>query len=68
MAKAMAFLAKREYVIPEDVEAIFTDVARHRIVLGTKARVSGVREEAVLKEILTQVRPPVTYKERRERK
>ena len=66
MAKAWAFLQGREYVLPEDVAEIYTDVARHRIVLNTKARVTRVSEEAVLKEILSEVKPPASYMKRRE--
>lgn len=61
MAKAWAFLHGREYVLPEDVEQVFMDVAKHRIVLATKARVTHVTEEAVLKEILSKVKQPASY-------
>ena len=61
MAKAYAFLNGRNYVIPDDVEQIFMDVAKHRIVLNTKARVAHLTEEVVLKEILKGVRQPISY-------
>ena len=61
MAKAWAYLQGRDYVLPEDVVAVFPDIARHRIVLGTKARVAHVSEEAVLEEILAQVQQPASY-------
>lgn len=64
MAKAWAFLQGRAYVVPEDVEEIFLDVAKHRIVLNTKARVTRVTEEAVLEEILKNIRQPASYMER----
>lgn len=63
MAKAYAYLEGRNYVVPEDVERVFIDVAKHRIVLNTKARVSHVTEEAVLKEILKEITQPSVYKE-----
>lgn len=66
MAKAWAFLQGRDYVLPEDVAGIYTDVARHRIVLNTKARVTRVSEEAVLAEILSEVKPPASYMKNRE--
>lgn len=65
MAKAWAFLQGREYVLPEDVAEIYTDVARHRIVLNTKAHVTRISEEAVLKEILSEVKPPASYMKNR---
>ena len=61
MAKAWAFLQGRDYVTPEDVEDIFYDVAKHRIVLNTKARVTHVTELAVLREILAGVKQPASY-------
>jgi MoxR-like ATPase len=64
MAKAWAFLAGRDYVVPEDVEAVFLDVTKHRIVLSTKARVAHVTEEAVLTELFKNVRQPASYMER----
>jgi MoxR-like ATPase len=64
MAKAWAFLAGRDYVVPEDVEAVFLDVTKLRIVLSTKARVTHVTEEAVLTELFKTVRQPASYMER----
>ena len=61
MAKAWAYLKGRNYVLPEDVVDIFLDVAKHRIVLNTKARVARVSERAVLEEILSQVKQPASY-------
>jgi len=66
MAKAWAFLQNRDYVTPSDVEDIFLDIAKHRIVLNTKARVTHVNEEAVLKEILATVKQPASYMERKD--
>ncbi len=64
MARARAFTQGRNYVIPEDVTDIYQDIARHRIVLNTKARVSHVREEAVLEQILGDVKQPTSYMKR----
>jgi MoxR-like ATPase len=64
MARAWAFLHERSYVIPEDVEEIFLDVTKHRIVLNTKARVTHVTPEAVLSEILSGIRQPASYQMR----
>ena len=66
MAKAWAYLQGRNYVLPEDVVSVFFDVARHRIVLNTKARVAHVTEEGVLEEILTQTKQPASYMKRTE--
>ncbi len=66
MAKSKAFLQGRNYVIPEDVADVFKDIARHRIVLNTKARVAHVKETAVLDRILEEVKQPTSYMKRNE--
>ncbi len=66
MAKARAFLQGRNYVIPDDVADVFKDIARHRIVLNTKARVAHVKETAVLEQILEEVKQPTSYMKRNE--
>lgn len=65
MAKAWAFLHGRNYVIPEDAAEVFPDIAKHRLLLNTKARVSHVTPEAVIAEILSGVRQPAAYRSRR---
>lgn len=66
MARAWAFLCGRRYVTPEDVYNVFKDVAKHRIVLNTKARVTHVTENAVLDGILKEVQQPTTYMEKKD--
>lgn len=62
MAKAWAFLHGRDYVLPEDAAQVFPEVARHRLLLNTKARVTHVLPEAVIEEVLSGVRQPVSYR------
>lgn len=52
MAKARAYVEGRNYVVPEDVCDIFYDVCGHRILLGSKAKISDKDEKDVLKEVL----------------
>ena len=66
MAKAWAFLEGRSYVLPEDVNEVFKDIGKHRILLNTKARVTHVTEDAVLEEVLNTVKQPVNYMEKKE--
>ena len=61
MAMAWAFLAGRDYVLPEDVETVFKDIALHRIVLNTKARATKVSKEDLLMEILNSVDQPTSF-------
>ena len=62
MVRANAFLNERDYVIPADVEDVFYDVTKHRIVLNTKARVTGVSGEAVLEKIMEDTTKPTSFK------
>ena len=45
---------------------MFKDVGKHRLVLNTKARVSHVTEDAILTDILTKVKQPTTYMEKKD--
>ena len=60
MAKACAYLQGRDFVIPEDVQAVFADVCSHRVILTQKARLTGVTVEHVLTELLKTVEVPDT--------
>ncbi len=56
MAKAKAYLDGRDYVTGADVQAVFTDVCAHRVLLK-----EGIREttvEQVLDELLKKVETP----------
>lgn len=57
-AKAFAFLEGRDYVIPDDVEAVFGDVCAHRILLEAKARLHELSAEEILLEITKKVTKP----------
>ncbi len=58
MVKATAFLSGRDYVIPNDVQYVFKDVATHRIILKAKARVNNITVDKLLDDILRMVSPP----------
>ena len=58
MAKALAFLRQRDYVVPEDVGDVFLSVCAHRVILNAKARVAHMDTEQILKEILKSVPVP----------
>lgn len=62
MAKAYAYLHGRDFVMPEDVAAIFSDVCSHRLVLATKARMMEERPEDIIQSILESVKMPVIKK------
>jgi MoxR-like ATPase len=57
-AKAMAFIKRRGYVIPEDVRGICLDVLRHRVAVTYEAEAEEINSENVIKEILNKVEVP----------
>jgi MoxR-like ATPase len=57
-AKAMAFIKRRGYVIPEDVRAICLDVLRHRVAVTYEAEAEDLTSENVIQEILNKVVVP----------
>lgn len=57
-AKAMAFIKRRGYVIPEDVRAICMDVLRHRIAVTYEAEAEEITSENVIHEILNKIEVP----------
>lgn len=57
-AKAMAYLNKRGYVLPEDVRSIAADVLRHRIGLTYEAEAENISIEEVIKQVLNAVKVP----------
>ncbi|HEX7112234.1 MAG TPA: MoxR family ATPase [Mizugakiibacter sp.] len=57
-ARARAWLAGRDYALPEDVHAVAHDVLRHRILLTYEAEAEGVRTDAVVDALLERVPLP----------
>jgi MoxR-like ATPase len=58
VAKAHAFIAGREYVVPEDVKAVAHDVLRHRLVLSYEAAAENVTADRIIDQILASVAVP----------
>ena len=57
-ARAKAWLAKRDFVTPQDVQAVFHNVLRHRLLLTYEAEADGITANAVLDKILSLVAVP----------
>ncbi len=57
-AKAMAFIKRRGYVIPEDVRAICPDVLRHRMAVTYEAEAEEITSENIIRDILNRVEVP----------
>ena len=58
MAKAMAYLNGRDYVVPEDVQTVYCETVAHRLLLSPEAEVRGKTAEGILKEILEGTTAP----------
>ena len=58
MAKAVAQLRGRDYVLPSDVREVFIWTIAHRLILSPKAEGQGKTAEQILTEIIGQVPVP----------
>lgn len=57
-ARAAAWLAGRDYVLPDDVQRLAPDVLRHRVLLGYEAEAEGLRVDDVVRTLLERVPLP----------
>ncbi len=57
-SRAHAWLAGRDYVSPEDIQAIAPDVLRHRLLLSYQARADGVGGDEIVARLLAKVPVP----------
>ncbi len=60
LARAVAVLDGRDFVLPEDVKRVAVPVLAHRLTLTPTAWASAVRPEDVVTELLGRVAGPVT--------
>ena len=58
MARAKALLGERDYVVPEDVRAVFQDVCAHRVILKPQAKMEGQTAAEILENIMKSVKVP----------
>ena len=58
VAKALAALSDRDYVIPDDVKAAAMPALRHRLVLRPEAELEGFDTDRVLTDVLAAVEVP----------
>lgn len=58
LCRASAFLHGRDYVVPEDVEYLWTDAIAHRLVLPAGAAGGAQRTAQIAREVLSSVQPP----------
>ena len=58
-ARALAFLDKRDYVIPDDVKRLAYPVLRHRLMLQPRSIVRGLTTKDIVSHLLKKVVAPV---------
>ena len=54
-AKCVAFFNKRDYVLPEDIKEIASDVLNHRIILNYEAEADGITTEQIIEKLLNKI-------------
>lgn len=54
-ARAHAWLNDRDYVSPDDVQAVAHDVLRHRLILSFEAEADGIRKDHIIDRLLQVV-------------
>ena len=58
-SRTLAFLDKRDYVIPDDVKQLAYSVLRHRIILQPRSIVRGLTSKDIVNHILKKVVVPM---------
>ncbi len=57
-ARARAWLAGRDHVLPEDIQNLAFDVLRHRLILSYEAEASGMDADRLISELIARVPVP----------
>ena len=57
-ARAHAWLDQRDFVSPDDIQAIAYDVLRHRVILSYEAEADGVTPDSFIHELIARVAVP----------
>lgn len=57
-ARAHAWLSGRDFVGPDDIQAVFANVLRHRIIMSYQAEAEGITVNKALEKILNVVAVP----------
>ena len=58
-AQAAAYLAERDYVIPDDVQKVLYPMLCHRLVLSMEAKINKVSTATILKSIVGRLPVPI---------
>ena len=58
MAKSVAYVQGRDYVVPKDVQTVFVSTVAHRLLMSPEAEAKAITPETVLEEILKRTPTP----------
>ena len=58
VSKARALADRRDYVLPDDVQAVATAVLAHRLILGPEARANGTPAQQLVREAVERTPVP----------
>lgn len=58
VARALAGMEQRDYLIPDDIKAVAAAVLRHRIILKPEADIEGLTADQIVSQILSSVEVP----------
>jgi MoxR-like ATPase len=59
-SQALAILRERDFVTPQMIKDMTFPVLRHRLVLKPQSRLTGMRPDDVLKDVLANIEVPIT--------
>ncbi|WP_392534036.1 AAA family ATPase [Nostoc sp. C117] len=57
-SQALAWLAGRDFVTPDDIKAVASPLLRHRLILKPEAMLDGLQMDAVIASVINQVSVP----------
>jgi MoxR-like ATPase len=57
-SRALAWLQGRDFVTPEDIQAITFDTLRHRLILNYEAEAEGITTDRVITELINRIAVP----------
>lgn len=57
-AKAQAAINGRDFVTPDDIQAVAFPVLNHRIILNPDKEIEGIKEEEIIQEIIEKIEVP----------
>ena len=58
-SQSAAFMANRDFALPDDVQHMAPEVLSHRLVLTSKSKYGGASKRDIIQEILTRVKAPL---------